>query len=76
VDLSMAEIDLNVINVVTVGKDQPYPTGSPTGTTMANVHTAQERTAGPIGVPNNPFQRQSIQNLAAGGMIKDGAAGT
>jgi len=40
---------------------------------MANVHTPQERTAGPIGTNGNLWERQKIQNLAAGGMIAGGA---
>jgi len=35
-----------------------------------------ERTAGPIGTNGNLWERQKIQNLAAGGMIAGGAAGT
>lgn len=66
------------INVVTVGKDDPYPTGSPPDGTLivGRVHTAQEQTDGPVGKNGNPYERQSIQNLAAGGLIKGGAAGT
>jgi|KBSSwiStaDraftv2_1062776.scaffolds.fasta_scaffold640784_1 hypothetical protein len=65
-----------VATIVTVAKDEPYPTGTPAVTNMANVHTPQERTAGPIGTNGNLWERQKIQNLAAGGMIAGGAAGT
>lgn len=70
------EVTPLVATIVTVGKDDPYPTGTPAVTNMANVHDAQERVAGPTGKYNNPFERQSVQNLAAGGMISGGAAGT
>lgn len=66
------------INVVTVGKDDPYPTGTPPDGTQipVRVHTPQELTDGPVGKNGNPYERQSQQNLAAGGLIKGGAAGT
>jgi len=72
------EVAPQVINVVTVGKDDPYPTGSPPDGTLipARVHNPQDLTDGPVGKYNNPFERQSVQNLAAGGLIKGGAAGT
>jgi hypothetical protein len=68
----------DAINVVTVGKDDPYPTGTPPDGTLivGRVHTFQEQTDGPVGKWNNPYERQSVQNLAAGGLIKGGAAGT
>jgi hypothetical protein len=66
----------DVATIVTVGKDDPYPTGTPAVTNMANIHPPQERTAGPIGTNGNLWERQKIQNLAAGGMIKSGAQGT
>lgn len=64
--------------IVTVEKDEPYPTGSPPDGTLipARVHRAQELTDGPVGKWNNPFERQSVQNLAAHGLIAGGAAGT
>ena len=72
----MPEISLTAATIVSVAKDEPYPTGTPAVTNLAAIHTAQELTDGPIGVHNNPYQRQSVQNLAAGGLIAGGAAGT
>lgn len=62
--------------IVSVAKDEPYPTGTPTDTDLTRVHTPQELTDGPIGTNGNLWERQKIQNLAAGGLIKAGAAGT
>jgi hypothetical protein len=70
------EPDSKAATIVSVGKDEPYPTGSPTGTVLANIIRAQDLTDGPVGKWNNPYERQSIQNLKAGGMIAGGAAGT
>jgi len=66
------------INVVTVAKDEPYPTGAPPDflAVVLRVHTPQEQTDGPVGQYNNPYERQSIQNLKAGGLIAGGAPGT
>lgn len=74
----MAEIDPLAATIISVGKDEPYPTGSPPDgkTIPARVHTAQELTDGPSGLYNSPWERQRVQNLAAGGMIAGGAAGT
>lgn len=74
----MPEIEPQAINVVTVAKDEPYPTGTPANgyTDLTRIHTPQELTDGPVGQYNNPMERQSVQNLAAGGLIKNGAAGT
>jgi hypothetical protein len=72
------EPDLKAATIVSVGKDEPYPTGTPPNGLLipARVHTAQELTDGPVGSYNNPYERQSVQNLRAGGMIAGGAAGT
>ncbi len=72
----MADPDPLAATIVTVPPNDPYPTGTPKVTNMANVHTPQERTAGPIGTNGNLWERQKIQNLAAGGLIAGGAAGT
>lgn len=60
--------------VVTVGKDVPYPTGTPPDGTLipGRVHTKQELTDGPIGHADSPWEQQKIANLAAGGMIVNG----
>jgi hypothetical protein len=65
-------------NIVTVGKDEPYPTGAPPDWSAVplRVHTPQELTDGPIGTNGNGWERQKIQNLAAGGLIAGGEAGT
>jgi hypothetical protein len=72
------EIELQAATIVTVGKDEPYPTGTPPDGLLipARVHRAQELTDGPVGGYNNPYERQSVQNLRAGGLIAGGAAGT
>lgn len=62
--------------IVSVGKDQPYPTGTPAVTNMANVHPPQLLTDGPIGNAGSPWEEQKIANLAAGGMIAGGAGWT
>ena len=64
--------------IVTVAKDEPYPTGAPPdfSSVPLRVHTPQELTDGPVGKDNSAWERQKIQNLAAGGMIAGGAAGT
>ena len=70
------QISLQAATIVSVGKDQPYPTGAPPDflAVVLRVHTPQEQTDGG-GQPDNPWERQSIQNLRAGGMIKGGAPG-
>ncbi len=65
----MAEIDPAAINVVTVGKDDPYPTGTPPDGTQipARVHVPQELIAAA------KKYNQSQANLLAGGLIAGGA---
>jgi len=67
-----------VATIVTVGKDEPYPTGAPPDFSAVplRVHTPQELTDGPVGKDNSPWDRQREQNLKAGGLIAGGAAGT
>jgi hypothetical protein len=74
----MAEVTPAAATIVSVGKDDPYPTGTPANayTDLTRVHTPQERTAGPIGTNGNLWERQKIQNLAAHGLIAGGAQGT
>lgn len=72
----MAEPDLKAATIVSVGKDEPYPTGTPAVTDLTKIHTPQDLTDGPVGGYNNPYERQSVQNLRAGGLIAGGAAGT
>ena len=72
------EVEPQAATVVTVGPNEPYPTGAPPdfSAVVLRVHTPQELTDGPVGQNGNPYQRQSIQNLAAGGLIAGGMAGT
>jgi hypothetical protein len=72
----VAEPDTQAATIVTVAKDEPYPTGTPKVTDLTKVHFPQNLTDGPVGKWNNPYERQSAQNLAAHGMIAGGAAGT
>jgi hypothetical protein len=63
----MVQIDLAVATIVTVGKDDPYPTGTPYATNMANVHFPQDLIAAA------KKYNQSQANLLAAGMIAGGA---
>jgi hypothetical protein len=54
--------------VVTVGKDEPYPTGTPTDVSLPAVKRAQELTLA------TKWESQRVANLLAGGMISGGAA--
>jgi hypothetical protein len=66
----MPEVDPLVINVVTVGKDDPYPTGTPPDGTLipARVHLPPQQLIAAAKKYN-----QSQANLLAGGMIAGGA---
>ena len=72
------EVEPQAATIVTVGKDEPYPTGTPSNawTDLTRVHFPQNLTDGPSGTYNSPYERQRVQNLAAHGMIAGGAAGT
>jgi hypothetical protein len=56
-----------VATIVTVGKDDPYPTGTPAVTNLANCHAPQE-----LIVAAKKYN-QSQANLLAAGMIAGGA---
>jgi hypothetical protein len=66
----MAEAEPLVATVVTVGKDEPYPTGSPPNFALVlpNAKRAQELTTAA------KWDAQRTANLLAGGMIAGGAA--
>jgi hypothetical protein len=72
------EPEQQAATIVTVGKDEPYPTGAPPdfSAVLLRVHTPQELTDGPVGQDGSAWERQKIQNLAAVGMIAGGMAGT
>jgi hypothetical protein len=63
----MAEPDLKAATIVTVGKDDPYPTGTPAVTNLANCHVPQEM------ILAAKKYNQSQANLLAGGVIAGGA---
>ena len=61
------EAEQQVATIITLNPWEPYPTGSPYLTVLANCHDAQElQTAA-------NWQAQCILNLAAGGSIAGGA---
>ena len=64
--------------VLVIGMREPYPTGSPPDGTLipGRVHTPQELTDGPVGAEGSPWEEQRKANMAAGGLIKGGAAWT
>lgn len=66
----MAEVELQAATVVTVAKDEPYPTGSPPNFALVlpNCKRAQELTTAA------KWESQRVANLLAHGMIAGGAA--
>ena len=62
--------------VTTGATTTPIRPGRRRMTDVRRVHTPQELTDGPVGQDNSAWERQKIQNLAAGGLIAGGAAGT
>ena len=67
---TMAEAELMVATVVTVAKDEPYPTGAPPdfALVLPACKRAQELTTAA------KWESQQVANLLAHGMIAGGAA--